>query len=220
MRFNERFIKITAVLGLGVGLSTVLWSTTLNNPASAQEEDYETSAPRFTAGVEHQSMFNDGDQSSRDIWKSSFGNHVVIDNTARVIGGDVPYYAGGHPLTGQHKVTPVIKLPFTVNHGENAGMAGAAVLTIGMVQGINTPQAHKKGQSSTHYVSSPSLIKINGHRVVWLYENGHDIRVKVPAHLINKDGINILQFESGFYFPEENRIAYDQVLVKNLALDL
>lgn len=169
------------------------------------------STPTFSVKVEHTGLPDKSGDS--DYWKTSFGGRtIIIDNRVRYLGMSLPDEA-----TTQSRITPTLKFPFTVT---NRSKGQQATLTIGYIEGINTREAHRLGQSNKDYISSPVVIKLNGQKVHYLSTNGQDIRIRIPAYLINKNGVNILQIESGYYFPARNEVAYDLIRLKDLALNL
>lgn len=177
---------------------------------SEQPDGFSSEAPMFRM---HLSTSRRIDIQSAEMTGDA-GVRVVIDNQVRYLGSHLPGYASAG---GQTRVLPSMKFPFSV-----AGKkpAGPTVLTIGAVQGVNTREAHRLGQNTASHVSSPMVVKLNGRKVCYISRNGHNMRVPIPAHLLNPSGVNILQLESGFYFPQDNQIAYDQIELKGLALEL
>ncbi len=142
-------------------------------------------------------------------------NHVAIDDQYRIIGETNNFDI---PNCRQTKVLPTMKFPFVIQ--ENKATMGQPMLVIGSIRGINTRKAHIAGQSHSTYISSPVVIKLNGIRISYVYMNGENIAVNVPSGVLNPGGVNVLQIESGYYFPEENQIAYDNVQFKDINLNL
>ncbi len=146
-----------------------------------------------------------------DAVEEAFNPQVVVMQNHRVLGGEVDMSRSAN------KRLPAEKFPFTLNFKNKANIR--PVLTIGSISGINTPEAHKRGQASANHISSPVVIKVNGIRVQYVYENGQNIKLAIPPHVFRKEGFNTIQVEAGYYFPEDNRIAYDEIHLDNIGLD-
>jgi hypothetical protein len=137
------------------------------------------------------------------------GQRLLIDNQTRLIGGAVDRSQGAR------RQLPAQKFPFFVDAGT---AKGPLALTIGYLRGLNTPEAHAAGQSQASFVSSPTVVKVNGVRVGYLYVDGELIRMEGPRSALKPDGFNVLQIEAGFYFLPGNRVAYDELELQHLAL--
>jgi len=137
--------------------------------------------------------------------------HVMeIDREERALGGDQDLSSA--PV----RQLPAQKFTFFL---DNAGIQDNLHLSIGYMRGLNTPEAHEEGQSHTAFVSSPSVIKVNGVRLQYIYTAGEMIKVNIPKSILRPDGFNVVQVEAGYYFLPGNRVAYDQVQFQHLAIN-
>jgi hypothetical protein len=137
--------------------------------------------------------------------------HVMeIDREERALGGDQDLSSA--PV----RQLPAQKFTFFL---DNAGLQDNLHLSIGYMRGLNTPEAHEEGQSHTDFVSSPSVIMVNGVRLQYIYTAGEMIKVNIPKSLLRPDGFNVVQVEAGYYFLPGNRVAYDQVRFQHLAIN-
>jgi hypothetical protein len=132
-------------------------------------------------------------------------NQMVIDNALRVIGG-----------TMAEQRMPGMKLPFVMSPQSVVGIQPR--LKIGMIHGINTPEAHQLGASTADHISSPAVVKLNGKKIKYIYHNANGMEVVLPKQFLNQSGFNVLQIDAGYYFERSNTLAYDKVLFKDVAV--
>lgn len=203
--FAKRLVALSCVASV-MGLSGLGWSDVVET-VSYNTGDNAT----FQLNVTKTNQMNQElqDANHRQSTSRSFGSHaVVIDTMPRTLGG-------AYVPSGPNKQLPTQKFPFSA---PSMG-GGSPTLHIGALYGINTPEAHAQGTSTANHVSSPVVIKVNGKRVQYVYTNGENIKVKLPAYAINPNGFNVVQIEAGYYYPQENEIAYDEIHLQHLALD-
>lgn len=148
--------------------------------------------------------------------QSSELHSIVVDDVPRVVGGDVDL------SNAVNKQLPKQKFPFnldakTLSKALNSGKT--PVLTIGSIQGLNTPEAHEAGESQADYISSPSVIKINGVKVGYVYTSQNGLQIKVHKKDLRPDGYNTIQIEAGYYFTADNRLAYDTVSFQDISIE-
>jgi hypothetical protein len=80
-------------------------------------------------------------------------------------------------------------------------------------------QSHQLGQQASDYVSSPTTLKINGVRFQYFTLNTEKtIVVDIPVSLLKAKGFNILQLEAGYFFDENDALAYDEVSTGSIRL--
>jgi hypothetical protein len=132
-------------------------------------------------------------------------NQMVIDSALRVIGGTM----------AEHRM-PGMKLPFVMSPQSVAGMQPR--LKIGMIAGINTPEAHELGASTADHISSPAVVKLNGKKIKYIYHNDRGMEVVLPKQFLNQSGFNVLQIDAGYYFERANILAYDKVQFQDVAV--
>lgn len=143
-------------------------------------------------------------QDSR--WSESYGNTIIpIDTHTRIIGG-----------TEKEGRMPGIKLAFTAQPKHIPGQM--VRLKIGHLSGFNTPQAHAMGENTSEHISSPAVVKINGKKVKYFYTNVDGLELPISKAYLNPNGFNVIQIDAGYYFEDRNKIAYDKLKVKGLAL--
>jgi hypothetical protein len=146
-------------------------------------------------------------ERSKDLETSS--NYIEIDREARTIGSEFS-------LSNINKrQLPTQKFPFYMSAD---GVKDTLLLTIGYIRGVNTPEAHAIGQSNTDFVSGPTVIKLNGIKIHYLYTDGYRIGIRVPRSILKLDSLNVLQVDAGFYFQSDNQVAYDQIQFQHLTL--
>jgi hypothetical protein len=132
-------------------------------------------------------------------------NQMVIDSALRVIGGTM----------AEHRM-PGMKLPFIMSPQSVAGTQPR--LKIGMIAGINTPEAHDLGASTADHISSPAVVKLNGKKIKYIYHNDRGMEVMLPKQFLNQSGFNVLQIDAGYYFERANTLAYDKVQFQDVAV--
>jgi hypothetical protein len=93
-------------------------------------------------------------------------------------------------------------------------------LSVGYIfRSPSCPEAHQTSSSQASFVSSPTVIKLNGHTVGYLYTEGNILSVPVPNQFLRVSGYNIIQVEACFYFSGENDVACDQIEFQNMLLN-
>ena len=200
--FAKRALALSCLVGM-FGVNSLGWSDVVD---AVPYNTHDNASFQLNVTKSNQEL---QDAVYRQSSNRSFGSHaVVIDTMPRTLGG-------AYVASGPNKQLPTQKFPFSAP----SGVSGSPTLHIGALSGINTPEAHAQGTSTANHISSPVVIKVNGKRVQYVYTNGQDIKVKLPAYAINPNGFNVVQIEAGYYFPQENEIAYDEIHLQHLALD-
>jgi hypothetical protein len=113
--------------------------------------------------------------------------------------------------------SPVKKLVFSLSG--TPAPAGFVRLELDGLYGVSTQEAHELGQQASDYVSSPTTLKINGVRFQHFTLNTEKtIVVDIPATMLKEKGFNIIQLEAGFFFDENDALAYDEVSTGSIRL--
>lgn len=130
-------------------------------------------------------------------------NRLTLCNTGLEIGGMAH--------------NPVKKLVFSLSN--TATPAGFVRLELDGLYGVSTQEAHRLGQQASNYISSPTTLKVNGVRVHHFTLNTNQtIQLDIPVSLLKPKGFNTLQLEAGYYFDENNALAYDEVSTGGIRL--
>jgi hypothetical protein len=130
-------------------------------------------------------------------------NRLTLCNTGLEIGGMAH--------------NPVKKLVFSLSN--TATPAGFVRLELDGLYGVSTQEAHRLGQQASNYISSPTTLKVNGVRVHHFTLNTNQtIQLDIPVSLLKAKGFNTLQLEAGYYFDENNALAYDEVSTGGIRL--
>ncbi|MBX2860126.1 MAG: hypothetical protein KTR14_02755 [Vampirovibrio sp.] len=143
---------------------------------------------------------------------------LVIDDNLRHL-GDGQYShvsAGARQFRKQSDGTAYMQQFFL----PRMDIAAFPILEIGSILGLDTREAHQNGQSHHHKQSSPVRIRINGREISRIATNGDGHKVQFPKHLLNKNGINTIELETGYHYPDGKRIDYDDMEFMNLLLQL
>ena len=113
--------------------------------------------------------------------------------------------------------SPVKKLVFSLSGTPTP--AGFVRLELDGLYGVSTQEAHELGQQASDYVSSPTTLKINGVRFQHFTLNTEKtIVVDIPASMLKAKGFNIIQLEAGYFFDENDALAYDDVSTGSIRL--
>lgn len=144
--------------------------------------------------------------------KGSTSQHtsIVVDEAQRMIG------CVHNPSASQEKILPVQKFHFTA---QQALTSAAPVIIIDRISGMNTPEAHRAGQSEAKYVSSPTVVKINGWRVGYIYTDTEDYHLPIPTSVLRQDGLNTIELEAGFFFLPGDVLSYDEIHFQNISVE-
>jgi hypothetical protein len=179
-------------------------------PVALWTELYQPARQSYIAASNTSGLINAGVSSEEFYHQKVFhlqGNEslVLVDDKLRIIGGDI-----------EQARPPKIKLPFYLEASKVLNHAPR--LSLGVVRGIHTPEAHALGQASHDHVSAPALLKVNGKKLKYLYTNSNHLEVPIPLSYLRKNGVNTITLEAGYYFPEENHIAYDQIQFQHVGV--
>jgi hypothetical protein len=97
--------------------------------------------------------------------------------------------------------------------------AGFVRLELDGLYGVSTQESHALGQQASDYVSSPTTLKINGVRFQHFTLNTEKtIVVDIPISMLKAKGFNIIQLEAGYFFDENDALAYDEVSTGSIRL--
>jgi hypothetical protein len=143
--------------------------------------------------------------ASRNEIANQFSNRIVIDDRQREIGGD-----------RKDGLKPLMKLAFALQSDQIKGTTIG--VTIGQIEGFNTPEAHQLRQNTASHISSPAVIKVNGEKVDYIYTSQKNHTIYIPKYRLNPNGINTLQIQAGYYFKDKNSLAYDQLSIQQISL--
>ena len=113
--------------------------------------------------------------------------------------------------------SPVKKLVFSLSN--TPVPAGFVRLELDGLYGVSTAESHALGQQASTYTSSPTTLKINGVRFQHFTLNtAETITVDIPVSLLKAKGFNIIQLEAGYFFDENDALAYDEVSTGSIRL--
>jgi hypothetical protein len=113
--------------------------------------------------------------------------------------------------------SPTKKLVFSLSG--TPAPAGFVRLELDGLYGVSTAEAHELGQQASDYVSSPTTLKINGVRFQHFTLNtDKTIVVDIPVSMLKAKGFNIIQLEAGYFFDENDALAYDEVSTGSIRL--
>lgn len=113
--------------------------------------------------------------------------------------------------------SPTKKLVFSLSG--TPAPAGFVRLELDGLYGVSTQEAHELGQQASDYVSSPTTLKINGVRFQHFTLNTEKtIVVDIPVSMLKAKGFNIIQLEAGYFFDENDALAYDEVSTGSIRL--
>jgi hypothetical protein len=113
--------------------------------------------------------------------------------------------------------SPAKKLVFSLSG--TPAPAGFVRLELDGLYGVSTQEAHALGQQASDYVSSPTTLKINGVRFQHFTLNTEKtIVVDIPTIMLKEKGFNIIQLEAGYFFDENDALAYDEVSTGSIRL--
>ena len=113
--------------------------------------------------------------------------------------------------------SPTKKLVFSLSGTPTP--AGVVRLELDGLYGVSTAEAHELGQQASDYVSSPTTLKINGVRFQYFTLNtDKTIVVDIPVSMLKAKGFNIIQLEAGYFFDENDALAYDDVSTGSIRL--
>jgi hypothetical protein len=130
-------------------------------------------------------------------------NHLMLSSKGLELGGTTH--------------SPAKKLVFSLSG--TPAQAGFVRLELDGLYGVSTTEAHELGQQASDYVSSPTTLKINGVRFQHFTLNTADtIVVDIPVSMLKAKGFNIIQLEAGYFFDENNALAYDEVSTGSIRL--
>jgi hypothetical protein len=194
------------VLVLGVLLAL---SLNLSGSGQTYADNHTVASATYTSSYPNSPIIQAG-VSYRDPHSPAHSDRLQIDSNIRRIGG-----AGGknNIASGQ---PPLQKFVF---QAEVPSQVGYSNLIIGRIKGINTSEAHQLGLSKVNFISSPTVIKVNGQPVGYIYTEAQNVTVQVPNRVMHPNGFNTVQIEAGFYYPTQDYIAYDEVEFQDLALE-
>jgi hypothetical protein len=137
------------------------------------------------------------------------GNHAALRNRLTLCNTGLEIGGMAH--------NPVKKLVFSLSN--TATPAGFVRLELDGLYGVSTQEAHRLGQQASNYISSPTTLKVNGIRVHHFTLNTNQtIQLDIPVSLLKPKGFNTLQLEAGYYFDENNALAYDEVSTGSIRL--
>lgn len=93
-------------------------------------------------------------------------------------------------------------------------------LVIGSIIGIDTLLARSMGQnkSPNAYASAPEVF-FNGNKVAEIQINGDGQKIKLPAELIHKNGLNEVTIKTGRNLMQNSYIDYDDIEFMNLIIE-
>jgi len=135
---------------------------------------------------------------------------IVVDEAPRMIG------CAQNPAVSHEKILPVQKFHFSAQQGLTEA---SPVIIIDRIFGMNTPEAHRAGQSEAKYVSSPTVVKINGQRVGYIYTDTEDYHLPIPTGVLRQDGFNTIELEAGFFFLPGDVLNYDEIHFQNISVE-
>jgi hypothetical protein len=135
--------------------------------------------------------------------EAALKNQLMLSNKGLEVGGTTH--------------SPVKKLIFSL--AGTPAPAGFVRLELEGLYGVSTAEAHALGQQASEYVSSPTTLKINGVRFQHFTLNTADtLVVDIPASMLKPQGFNIIQLEAGYFFDENEALAYDEVSTGSIHL--
>ena len=141
---------------------------------------------------------------------------VVLDNNLRHLGDGsyAPNSAGASQFRGAN-TGPTLRRQFALHAG-----ALPKTLYIGSVVGLDTAMAQQAGQSHFHKTASPVSVLINGQLIGYVGLNGDGHRLQIPPQALVSNGLNTLEIQTGYQYPDGRRIDYDDIELMLLTLEL
>lgn len=195
---NALWVMALAVAGIiGYTLPTISYASVIDR--------HETPPPAGYANTYHGTVQAMGNKQGLH----QTGNHAALRNRLTLCNTGLEIGGMAH--------NPVKKLVFSLSN--TATPAGFVRLELDGLYGVSTQEAHRLGQQASNYISSPTTLKVNGVRIHHFTLNTNQtIQLDIPISLLKPKGFNTLQLEAGYYFDENNALAYDEVSTGGIRL--
>lgn len=141
---------------------------------------------------------------------------LILDNTLRHL-GDGSYSPVSANALNFRKLSdgPAIRIPFAL---DPVTLSEKPYLQIGSVVGLDTAMGHFFTGNPIGVSASPLIIKLNGAVIAQLQVNGDNQKIQLPKNLMRATGLNTLEIESGYHYPEPGRLDYDDMELMHLVI--
>jgi hypothetical protein len=132
-----------------------------------------------------------------------------IDNTWHHL-GDGRYEAwslGAKTFQSAQAEGPVFETAFTCSPSK--AKASSCMLNLGMVQGLDTEEAHQQAGVTKKSTASPLVLSVNNRWRVAITSNGPHQRWSIPADALNPSGKQALTLTAGSHLNVLGQLDYD-----------
>ncbi len=103
---------------------------------------------------------------------------------------------------------------------KNLNLNSPVYLVIGSIIGIDTLMARTMNQNKRpNAYASPPEVYFNGNKVAEIQINGDGQKIKLPPHLIKKNGINEVTIKTGKNIMQTAYVDYDDIEFMNLMIE-
>lgn len=134
---------------------------------------------------------------------------LVLDNQLRHLGDGSFSPASSNAFNFRKPPDgPALRISFSV---EGLPLSRSPSLQIGSIIGLDTRMVHFLTGNILEVAATPLLVKLNGTIIAQVQVNGDNQRISIPDSLLQRSGMNILEIETGYHYPEPNRLDYDDM---------
>ncbi len=141
---------------------------------------------------------------------------IVLDTQLRHLGdGSFSPFSSAAAEFRKPPDGPAMRYQFSL---DGVALSNSPCLKIGSIIGLDTAMAHYLSGNHIGVNASPLLVKLNGNLIARVQVNGDDQKIMLPKDLLHLQGVNTLEIEAGFHYPEPGRIDYDDMEMMHLVV--